>query len=1112
MKTKALHKDIRKSITHSMGRFISIMLLMLLGSFALVGLFVTGPNMRETGTHYFNELNVADITILSTYGLDESEIECINNASNILDVEYSYLKDVVIEDTITSFRIFSKSERISQYELVEGNFPTENDEIAIASKYQGEYEIGDTIKFTEKADEAGNTVLKQTEFTIVGFINSSDIIISINNGQSTSGTGELEGYAIVNEDVFDSDVYMMAKLTFTDTQNLDYFSDEYSEIVQEHKMELKELLEDQQDIRFASIKSEYQEEIDNAQKEVDDAKQELEDARVELENASNEIAENEKLLADAASEISSSEKTLKSKQSEYDNSVDEYNQKLEEYNSNLDALNASKSELESAKSEISSSQQELDNNLQTLENAKSEYSSGISKLTSTISNLENLINSSSASDEELYKYQTQLSLYSAQLEAVTNEYETFMSETYTPGIIAINAAQDTINQKNEEIEAAEKTITESEETLNSAKSQLDSASKELASAKSQLSSGYTKLANAKKEYNSGVNELNNAKAEYEDAKKEFDEKEAEALAEIADAESEIADAQDTLDALEKPTYSVYNRAEAPGGYGYEIYETIADIVDSLARIFPVFLYFVAALVTLTTMTRFVSEERINIGTLKSLGYEDKDIIKKFTIYGAIAGLTGTILGIILGHTLMPYIVYSAYRGGYTLPAMELHFHIGISITAIILSLVSSVIPTYIVAKKALQEKPAELLLPKAPKAGSKIFLERLTLIWNKLSFTKKVTARNIFRYKSRMFMTIFGVAGAAALLFAGFSVQSSISGINKRQFEELLKYDIIVSVNDNIDEEESNEIDSLLNSSDIKSYMSIYYESATKESETDGTQKISIIIPENDEELKNYVTLVNRKSQEEIALTNDGVIVSEKFADVFDLKVGDTFTFTDDTDTQRTAKVSAIAEMYASHFMLMTSDQYEEIYGKEYETNAKIILLNESTTENTRIQSAKFMELSGVQAVVQNTMIYDQINTIVESLNQIMLVLIVVAGLLGIVILYNLTNINVAERIRELCTIKVLGFYDNEVTMYIYRETIMLSILGVIVGWGLGLILHSYILAVVPPSTIMFSPSVWIGAYIIPFITIAVISVILGFYINRKLKYVDMLEALKSVD
>ena len=1112
MKKKMLNKDIKKSITHSWGRFISIMFLMLLGSLALVGLFVTGPDMRQTGTNYFNKYNSADITILSDYGIDLIEEKQIEKASGIKDLEYIYLKDVTIENQNDSIRIFSSPKNISLYELTQGSLPSNDDEIAISSAYSSKYNIGDTIKFTEKESDTGD-VLKRHEFKITGFIKSSEILSNLNMGQTTVGTGELNGYAIVNDNNFDSEVYMMAKLTFTDTQNLDPYSDEYNEKITAHKSELENLLKDQQDARLADIKSEYQSKIDDGQKKIDDAKAELEDARKkladakeQLDDAKSRISENEKKLNSAKSQISSSETEINKKEKEL-------NSKQKEYDTALKEFNSSKKELENAKKQIDSNQSTIDSNKQALEDGKTKYENGISSLNYAIAQCEQSLQNPNLPEAQKQILEQQLAGYKATLEQTNVEYNNYINNTYTPGMAKLNAGQS-------ELDAKKAQYNSSKSKLDLAEKQLSSAKKQLREGKSALISAKTKLKSAKQEYNSGKSKLEQAKSElkekeqeYNKKLKEFNEKEPDALAKITENEEKLRDNQKKLDKLLLPTYSVDNRRELPGGEGYKTYETVSKIIDSLAKVFPVFLYFVAALVTLTTMARFVGDERINNGTLKALGYSDQDVIKKFTVYGFIAGITGTIIGVILGHTIIPLIVYNAYRGGFILPKIELHFHLGITIVAVILSLISSVIPARIIATGELKETTAILLQPKAPKAGSKIFLERIKLIWNKLSFTHKVTARNIFRYKSRMFMTIFGVAGASAILFTGFSVQSSISKINERQFSHLIKYDAIVALNDDLTASEQKDLNSLLSNDVVESYTSIYYEEVSKTAGKNGDkQSIKLIVPENTDEFDNYISIIDRKTGNTIELTDDGIVISERLSTLLNIKVGDNFQYTDSNDKIHEVKVSGICEMYAGHFIFMNQKEYENIYSDSPKANANLLMFKDSSIENTQNQSAKFMELSAVKGVVQNTTLYNQIDTIVKSLDKIMLVLIILAVLLAIVILYNLTNINVAERIRELCTIKVLGFYDKETTMYIYRETVILSAIGIVVGWLIGILLHSYILTVVPPDEVMFNPSIWIGAYIIPFVCITAVTIILKYYVNNYLEKVDMLEALKSVD
>ncbi len=435
------------------------------------------------------------------------------------------------------------------------------------------------------------------------------------------------------------------------------------------------------------------------------------------------------------------------------------------------------------------------------------------------------------------------------------------------------------------------------------------------------------------------------------------------------------------------------------------------------------------------------------------------------------------------------------------------------IISLLLSLISSVLPAYIVAKKQLDGKPTNLLLPKPPAKGSKILLEKITPIWKRMGFIQKVTARNIFRYKKRMFMTIFGVAGAATLLFAGFSVQRSIACIETTQFGDIINYDLIIAYNNKVNDEDKRQLDKLLDSKEVTNHTGLHYEKATKVARSfNDKQEINLLVSDSADKVNKFIDLRDRKSKDSIKLGDDGVIVSERLADITNSKVGDEITIKDEHENERKVKIAAITEMYAGHFMFMSDKYYQESFGEKYKANADIVSLANSSLDNTNDVAASFMNIDGVKGVVSNTLIENQTNIVVTALNKIMLLIIVVATLLAIVILYNLTNINVQERIRELSTIKVLGFHDNEVSMYIYRETIFLTILGILAGYILGDILFIYILRVVPPAEIMFNPSLTYISFAIPLGIIGIITIILGRYVYHKLKYVDMLEALQSVE
>ena len=637
---------------------------------------------------------------------------------------------------------------------------------------------------------------------------------------------------------------------------------------------------------------------------------------------------------------------------------------------------------------------------------------------------------------------------------------------------------------------------------------LAQASKQIAEKQNELGKA---VSQAGKQVADGVTQLIQGQRDIDKAETEYQSKLAEFNAQKPEAERQITLAEEKIDNLTVPAYSVSGRREGLTSQGYRVYMVIEGIVAKLADIFPIFLYFVAALVTFSTMGRMVDEERTNSGTLKALGYGNTDVMLKFTVYGFAASTLGTCIGVLAGHTLLPLIVAHAYSAGFTMPDIMLKFHPWITMAAFALAWISAVVPAWLAASKELREKPASLLLPKPPAKGSKILLEHFPPLWNRLNFTHKVTARNIFRYKTRMFMTIFGVCGAVSLLTAGLAVQSSIGQIGNRQFEELIHYDLIVAEESDTNSAQRKEIATTLKGKTVQSSTAVRYEELSKTAgKENDKQSITLLATDDAYNFNEYLTLRDRKTHQPQILVNNGAVISERLAEMLNVSVGDTFTVNDENGAQRTIKVAGISEMYIGHFIFMNAQCYEHVFGDQYSTNAYMVRLKDHSNANTERQGAKFMKLAAVRGVVQNTTQKNMVSTIVGSLNQIMEVLILVAVLLAVVILYNLTNLNVSERIRELSTIKVLGFHTSETTMYIYRETILLSLLGILAGYGFGEWLHRYIITEVPPDEVMFDPAIsWI-ALAAPAIVVAVVLAVLGWIVYRQLETVDMLEALKS--
>ena len=646
----------------------------------------------------------------------------------------------------------------------------------------------------------------------------------------------------------------------------------------------------------------------------------------------------------------------------------------------------------------------------------------------------------------------------------------------------------------EKLDVGKKKLDEAETNLTAGKKRLQETETQLQGQESQLS----QLPEPQKSQVSS--QIDQAKEQLKQEK----EKASQAETDLTKEKAKWQTSQDEVNALTEPTYHVYNRKSSPTGQGYLMYSNSAMSIRAVGNIFPVVLYAVAAMVTFTTMTRFVDEERTNAGIFKALGYHSKDIIAKFVIYGLVAGTLGTLLGILIGHYVLAPTISHIITGRMIVGESQQYFYWTYSCLALGLSLVASVLPAYLVSRRELHEEAAQLLLPKPPVKGSKILLERITFIWSRLSFTQKVTARNIFRYKQRMLMTIFGVGGSVALLFAGLGIQSSVVGVADRQFKDLQQYQMVLSVNTRASDTDKDKLEEKLKSDEVKDFRLIFSKQIEeKYPGKAGIQTVTIMVTDK-ADLAPFVRL--EKNGEKLDLSN-GVVLTEKLAQLAGVSVGENFTI-----DGKTFKVGGITEHYVGHFVYMNQETYEKIYGQTPKMNTYLVQLKDKSEGNTERVAREFMEQAAVNGVVQNASTIQLFESFASSLNQTMAILVLVSVLLAIVILYNLTNINVAERIRELSTIKVLGFHNKEVTLYIYRETIILSLVGMIVGLVSGFYLHQFLIQMIAPGTFRFQPQVGWEVYLIPVLAVGIILTILGFFVNHYLRKVDMLEALKSVE
>ena len=1121
MKKSILNKDIWLSFRQSKGRFLSIMFLMMLGSFALVGLKAASPDIENSANRYLSQMKMMDLAVMSDYGIskaDQKELNAVPNAQ----VEYGYFTDTVIGDSSTSVRVFSQTTNISKFKLVSGHFPTKENQVALASFYQGKYKIGDSITLNEEG--TNEYALKQHTFTVTGFVNSSELASTISLGNSNSGSGTLSAYAVVMPKTFQSSVYTVARLKYDDLKALNSFGDSYRKKVKQYENELEKLVADNGKNRLSEIKKQAQTKIADGEAKIQTSQQALADAQQQLRNAQDQIdqkradlelaqgqlTEKENLLAQGAAQIAQAEQTLASSKAKLDTAA-------AQLSSGWGQLNQMKTQLDQAASQLSAAKENVTNAQATLATAQAELEKGQMQLAAAKTDLQTKIAALQAqgidpatvpeivaAQTQLAQEEAKLNLARTELEKKQAEFQTGLSQyksqeaLYQAGLAQYQSAAEALNAKQAEYDAGLAQYQNGQATLKNKQADYQAGQVRLAQAKQQIADGQAQLDQAQAT-------LNDKKTEYEKQKKDAETK-------IKNGQADIQKAKDEVAGLSVPTYRVYTRRTFPGADEYTTTGNRAYGISAVGNAFPIVLYLVAALVTVTTMTRFVSEERTNAGVLKALGYRNQDVVKKFAVYGLVSSLIGSVIGILAGTYFLPYILGKTIFKTSTYPALRLDFYWEISLIALLCSVLCGVAPALYIAHKELKEKPSQLLLPKAPTKGSKILLERIDFIWRRLSFTQKVTARNIFRYKQRMLMTIFGVAGSVALLFAGLGMSSSMEGMGNRQYGEIIKYDAVISQKHHLKSDEQAAINHLLADKKIAKKRGIYQETFTKKIKGAKDEQSLALFVTTGKDFHHFIELYDSQSKASLNLSSHGAVISQKLAIIMHVSVGDTFEVTSDEGLRYKLKVSGITEMYAGHFIFMNQDYYQTVFARKFQENAYLIKLKDSSSKNVQDTAAAFMKLTGVRAVVQNTGILEQIDVIVKSLGFVMQILTVASILLAIVILYNLMNINVAERIRELSTIKVLGFHNKEVTLYIYRETILLSVIGIIVGLFLGNILHRSLLETIAPDAFLLNPAVSVFVYLVPVFSIIMILIVLGFTVNAILRRIDMLEALKSVD
>lgn len=1121
---RALVKNTLREIWNTKARFISIMLIVAIGVGFFVGVKSASPSMIKMACDYYEDSNLMDFRLLSTVGFDDDDIQQIKDTDGIKDVMPSYFLDVSVNynNVGNIMRLLSvpsqykDSNSISNIDVIEGRLPQKSGEIAVEQTEISPYKVGDKIIIESKVSDVDvSSQLRTLEYTVVGIVRSP-MYISVDRGTTSVGNGRIDGFAYIGADDFIAERYTVVYATVnTNGREFSPFEDDYTKLI----YRIKKKLEATAELRTESFKNEN---IDTAQQKIDDGWAELEQSKIDtetkLQEAEQELIDGEKELE---AQIAAARLQIDTAQAELDQKSLELDAQWEEYESSLSLFEG---KINEAKSQLQVKVDEYDAAAAEIENLKSDialYESQIvSTATLTINNI--IISLGDSAPQEsivaLVGFRDNLTADNAVRTLV--QVKSLLKGKADSGI---DTALSAIRQLKDAIDMLTPLVADGEAQLAVAKEQLDAAQAEISlneeqglsefavyksqleSADSELEAAYITIENSraqtdkteadsKKEIEDGYAELENSRLEAED--------------EIASAELELTDAQAELDKIGSIDWYIFTRDSNPG---YASFEEDTGRIDAVATVFPLFFLLVAMLVCLTTMTRLVEEKRTEIGTFKALGYSNKSIILKFVAYSSLAALLGCGIGCAVGIPVLPNVIYNAYSMLYNMrdirvvvPAIEL-------VIAVIAAFVCCAAVTFAVCLNALRSKPATLMRPKAPKAGKRILLERITPIWKRMNFSSKVTWRNLFRYKSRLFMTSLGIAGCTALMLTSFGLYDSINDVVKLQFEQLSDYNTIIVCNNEQTKEEMSDFLMVIDNDERFSHKAVVMQKNVAVSSADVIKDIDVYLTvvENPSDFEKILRLRERVSQKKLTLESEGVILSEKLASILKVKVGDMVTIGDEGDK---AKVLGIAENYVNNYVYMSKDAYTKMTGETIKYNMVYTIAPDLTEEKEDKIGSEYLGRDDVAAISFTTSIADDFKDMVSSLNLVVLVMIISAGALAVVVLYNLTNINLAERNREIATIKVLGFNHKETSAFVYRENIILTVFGILIGLVLGVWLWKFVVATVEVDAIMFGKRIHTLSYFLAGVMTLVFSLVVNFIMYFRIKAVDMVESLKSIE
>ncbi len=1173
--SKGMIKTTIREIRGSLGRYMAILAIVMLGVGLFSGLKATTPAMIATENDYLAQQNFFDFRLLSTVGFDEKDVEELTELDEIADAEGAVSVDALCslgEGNESVYKIHTLPESINRVVLTAGRMPEGTDECLLDSALYGEEAVGMQITVTDNNDEDTLEMFEERTFTAVGIVRSP-YYINFERGTTSIGEGKITAFFYVPREAFSCDY--LTEIYVTARQKYDAYTDEYEDYIDAIQAGIEEKNELLVTERYEELIAEAQEKIDDAQAELDDKKaeaeeeladawqkildgeQEILDSEQEILDGEQEIADGKKEIADHEQEILDGEQELIDGEQEIQDKETEIQEAEEEISYHEWEIFDSELTLAAAWEELEQGKQELKEQEETLLGKEAELNEKESELSGQKTALEEQLAQGVALEawetelneqEKLLEYlpeeerpeafekiqeeKAKLQAGKEQFEAAKEQLQSGLSQIQG-GLEQIQAGKVEIQEGKEQIAEAKNKIAYQEQVLLEAEIELQEAKDKVSNARTELEDGKAELEKAKQELEDGKAELEEGKAELAkaktdladaqteleegktdleegrtelaDAKTEYEEAQAEFEQEVEDAQQKIDDARAELADIKEPDDYVLNRNT---NIGYACYESDSNIVAAIANVFPVFFFLVAALICMTTMNRMIEEQRTQIGVLKALGYGNAAIMGKYLFYAGSAAVIGAAAGCIGGTWLFPKVIWMGYSIMYSMGEIEYYFDAGVAFFSLLAALLCSVGAAYFSCRHELQSVPANLIRPKAPKSGKRIFLEKITIIWSRLKFLHKVSLRNIVRYKKRFFMMVLGISGCTALLVTGFGIRDSVTNIAEMQYDEVQIYDIGITFKDGILAEDMEKLTA--EAAGVLKQTACRYEESVDIDFAGKTKSIYLEIPEDAEAIGTFLNLHTREG-EFIPYPGEGeAVLTAKLAENMGIEPGDQVVLRDNDMNSLTVSISALCENYVYNYIYVSKETYVNQFGREPEYKSAYVLVDEDV--DVHEVAAAFSDMDNVLSVSVIEDMRQRIGTMMESMNYIVALIIVCAGSLAFIVLYNLTNINITERIREIATIKVLGFYAKETADYVFRENLALTAIGAVVGLLLGKWLHWFVMYNINIDMISFKTLITPVSYLLSLLFTFGFALLVNGLMYFKLEKINMAESLKSIE